>query len=277
MKPVTIKYRPIVFIPAYRTVSGSFPQNWGEVSAKQLIAIACVYKNRISDLAFLKSMSGLPMRVLKRTDDYERFKLMEQLEFISDRRAFHEFIIQEIRLSKVIRPAREYGMRGPLLHAPEPKLKGVTFGQFIFADTYFSNYLESNDENDLNKFIAALYLRIDEKFDESLIQKRHSAVGKIDRTTREAIVINYQLIHEWLSLAYPLIFQRRNEIQAESHPELISGSDKKTTRDSSVWIKVFQNFVGDDILHDDVWASKPVNTIFAYMTRKYKESARSKN
>ena len=53
MKPVTIKYRPISFIPAYRTVSGSFPQNWGEVSAKQLIAIACVYKNRISDLAFL--------------------------------------------------------------------------------------------------------------------------------------------------------------------------------------------------------------------------------
>lgn len=282
MKPVTITYYPVMpnlfRHPIFsRTVSGNFPQNWGEVSAKQLIAIACVYKNRISDLAFLKSMSGLPMRVLKRTDDYERFKLMEQLEFISDRRAFHEFIIQEIRLSKLIRPAREYGMRGPLLHAPEPKLKGVTFGQFIFADTYFSNYLESNDETDLNKFIAALYLRKDEKFDESLIKARYPYVAKIDRTTREAIVINYQLIHEWLSLAYPLIFQRRNEIQAESHPELVSGSDKKTTRDSSVWIKVFQNFVDDDILHDDIWASKPINTIFQYMTRKYKENARGKN
>lgn len=275
MKPVTITYRPISFIPAYRTVSGSFPQNWGEVSAKQLIAVACGYKNRISDLAFLKTMSGLPIRVLKRTDDYERFKLMEQLEFISDRRAFHEFIIQEIRLSKLIRPAREYVMRGPLLHAPEPKLKGVTFGQFIFADTYFSNYLESNDETDLNKFIAALYLRKDEKFDEQLIQKRYSAVGKIDRITREAIVINYQLIHEWLSLAYPLIFQRRremSEIALSPEREAVEGKG-----DSNVWIKVFQNFVGDDILHDDMWASKPVNTIFAYMTRKYKESARSKN
>ncbi len=269
MKPVTIKYRPISFIPAYRTVSGSFPENWGEVSAKQLIAIACVYKKRISDLAFLKAMSCLPMRVLKRTDDYERFKLMEQLEFISDRRAFHEFIIKEIRLSKLIRPAREYGMRGPLLHAPEAKLKGVTFGQFIFADTYFSNYLESNDENDLNKFIAALYLRVDEKFDESLIKARYAYVGKIDQTTREAIAINYQLIHEWLSLAYPLIFQKRNElVDSETR------NPQPGTRDSSPWIKIFQNFVGDDILHDDQWADKPINTIFQYMTRKYKENAR---
>lgn len=275
-KPVTIKYRPISFIPAYRTVSGSFPQNWGEVSAKQIIAIACLYKNCISDVAFLKRMTGIPAHVLKRTDDYERFKLMEQLEFISDRRAYHEFIIKTLPSTRFAAQGALRSLslsKGAMLFAPEPKLKAVTFGQFIFADTYFSNYLESNDENDLNKFIAALYLRKYEKFDEQLIQKRHSAIGKIDRTTREAIVINYQLIREWLSLAYPLIFQKRNEmISDESSPEQRSVSKS----DSSIWIKIFQNFVGDDILHDEEWASKPVNTIFAYMTRKNKENARRK-
>ena len=45
--------------------------------------------------------------------------------------------------------------------------------------------------------------------------------------------------------------------------------------DDSPWIKVFQNFVGDDIIHDEVWAAKPVNSIFSYMTRKYKENARA--
>ena len=270
MKSFTITYRPISFIPAYRTASGSFPQNWGEVSAKQLIAIACVYKNRISDLLFMKRMTGIPMGVLKRTDDYERFKLMEQLEFIVDRRAFHEFIISKISIRTT--PVIPNLFRDLLLYAPEPKLKGVTFGQFIFADTYFSNYQETQKEEDLNKFIAAIYLRKGEKFDEKLIQKRHLAVGKIDQTTREAIVINYQLIHEWLSLAYPLIFQRRNELITDE-----TRNPKHETRDSSIWIKVFQNFVGDDILHDEEWANKPVNTIFAYMTRKYKENARSKN
>jgi len=271
MKPVTIKYRPISIISAYRTVSGSFPQNWGEVSAKQLIAVACVYKNRISDLAFLQSMSGLPMRVLKRTDDYERFKLMEQLEFISERKPYHEFIINELRnpFSRF-----RFPVSGLLLHAPSPKLKGITFGQFIFADTYFSNYLKSDDENDLNKFIAAIYLRKDEKFDEKCIQQHHAAIGKLDRTTREAIVINYQLIREWLSLAYPLIFQRQREITG-SEPSPEPRSESKA--DISPWIKIFQNFVGDDILHDDQWASKPINTIFQYMTRKYKENARRKN
>lgn len=267
MKPVTIKYRPISFIPAYRTVSGNFPQNWGEVSAKQLIAIACIYKNRISDLAFLKTMSGLPIRILKRTDDYERFKLMEQLEFISDRRAFHEFIIRKLDIFKYAPNL----FRDSILYAPEGKLKGVTFGQFIFADTYFSNYQASQDEDDLNKFIAALYLRPKISFEEKLIQCNYRYIGKIDRSTREAIAINYSLIREWLALAYPLIFQRKTE------QEFISNAEEKPKHDQTAWIKIFENFVGDDMLHYDDWAARPINHIFSFMTRKYKENARGKN
>jgi hypothetical protein len=159
-------------------------------------------------------------------------------------------------------------------YSPQPKLKGVTFGQFIFADTYFANYQESQNEIDLNKFIASLYLGMNERFEEPLIQERFESIGKLNLNIRQAIVLNFQLIHEWLALAYPLIFQKREEIFNETpgHPELVSGSH----HDPNQWIKVFQNFVGDDILHDDVWASKPVNTIFAYMTRKYKENARKK-
>jgi hypothetical protein len=94
----------------------------------------------------------------------------------------------------------------------------------------------------------------------------------LDLNIRQAIVLNFQLIHEWLALAYPLIFQKHEQVLNDEtrNPEPVS-------RNSSPWIKVFQNFVGDDILHDDVWASKPVNTIFAYMTRKYKENARTRN
>ncbi len=167
---------------------------------------------------------------------------------------------------------------GLILFAPEGKLKGITFGQFIFADTYFANYQHSNDQTDLNKFIASLYLKKDESFDEKVIQSRHSHIDKIDQNTREAIVLNYQLIHEWLALAYPLIFQKQTEmltstssVSAEQLPEHEAVEGSSHQRDPNQWIKVFQNFVGDDILHDEVWAAKPVNTIFAYMTRKYKE------
>jgi len=151
-------------------------------------------------------------------------------------------------------------------------LKGVTFGQFIFADTYFANYQQSGDETDLNKFIASLYLGKNEKFDERLIQERFESVGKLKINIRQAIVLNYQLIHEWLTLAYPLIFQKREEIIIDESSDRAS-----PVSEAAPWIKVFQNFVGDDIIHDEVWAAKPVNTIFAYMTRKYKENARTHN
>lgn len=265
MKSVTIRYRPVKWLPIYRTVAGSFPQNWGDVTAEQLVAIACLYKNRISELLFLKRMSGLPMGVLKRCDDYERFKLMEHLEFVGNRRPYHEFIVKKIKKGTM-------GTNGDDLRAPAGKLKGVSFGQFIFADTYFSNYQGTGNVEDLNKFIAALYLKPGEGFEEGIIERRHESIGKVDIHIREAIVLNYQLMHEWLALAYPLIFQKK-----ETEDRRLETEDgKQETGNGNTWIKVFQNFVGDDILHDDVWASKPINTIFTYMTRKYKENARRK-
>ncbi len=273
MLKIEVKYRPISWLPITRKLNCNVPQYWADVTQKQLVAIACLYKSAISDINFLKAMSGLKKRILNRLNDFERYKLMEIFEFVGDQKPHHEFIVRRIEL-------RRLSLSKPVLaiHAPSPKLMGVTFGQFIFADTYFANYQESQDETDLNKFIASLYLKKDEAFDEKLIQSRHFQIGKIDKNTREAIVLNYQLIHEWLALAYPLIFQKREEISCESRDKasLVSSPEPEKHHDPNQWIKVFQNFVGDDIIHDEVWAAKPVNTIFAYMTRKYKENARKK-
>ena len=262
MLKIEVKYRPISWLPFTRKAKSNVPQNWGNVNQKQLIAIACLYKSRISDIAFLKEMSGLKKRILNKLSDFEHYKLMEIFEFIGDQKPYHEFIIRKISIYR----------KGLVLCAPEGKLKGISFGQFIFADTYFANYQESDDETDLNKFIASLYLKKDESFDEKQIQSRHSWVGKIDKNVREAIVLNYQLMHEWLALAYPLIFHTVKNLSMNQTASMAEPVEAK--RDPNIWIKVFQNFVGDDIIHDEIWAAKPVNTIFAYMTRKYKENAR---
>jgi len=266
MLKIEVKYHLVNWLPVTRNVNSNVPQNWSDLTQKQLIAIACLYKSAISDINFLKAMSGLKKRILNRLNDFDKYKLMGIFEFVGEQKAHHEFIIRrlELRWLSLSKP-------GVILFAPEGKLKGITFGQFIFADTYFANYQESQDETDLNKFIASLYLKKDESFDEKLIQSRHFQIGKIDKNIREAIVLNYQLIHEWLALAYPLIFQKREELfNGATVGELVEPVE------GNIWIKVFQNFVGDDILHDEIWAAKPVNTIFAYMTRKYKENARKK-
>ncbi len=286
MLKIEVKYRPVSWLPFIRKVNSNVPQNWGDVTQKQLIAIASLYKSAISDISFLKAMSGLTKRILDKLSDFERYKLMEIFEFIGDHKPHHEFVIKKLPSTgsgSLLRCLSAKQSKAGLLQAPEGKLKGITFGQFIFADTYFANYQQSNEETDLNKFIASLYLKKDEVFDEKLIQIRHLQIGKIDKNTREAIVLNYQLIHEWLALAYPLIFQKQtemltsmNSVSAEPLPEREAVEGSSHQRDPNQWIKIFQNFVGDDIIHDEVWAAKPVNTIFAYMTRKYKENARRK-
>ena len=261
MLKIEVKYRPIRWIPFIRKVNSNVPQNWGDVTQAQLIAIACLYKSSISDLDFLKAMAGLKKGIVSKLSDFEHFKLMEIFAFIGDQKPHHEFIIRKLSISHY-----------PVLYAPSSMLKGVTFGQFIFADTYFANYQQSGNETELNKFIASLYIDKNEKFEERLIQERFESIGKLEINIRQAIILNYQLIHEWLALAYQLIFQKQSETinddsKGRAHP----------VSDGSSWIKVFQNFVGDDIIHDEVWAAKPVNTIFAYMTRKYKENARTRN
>ncbi len=266
MKELTLRYRPFLLIRFYRTISVNYPESWAEINASQLVAIACLYNQALTDVQFISKMFALPKKIVRRFAPFELFKIMQCIEFIADRKPFHEFIIKELPISSV------FGLHasGSLLFAPLPKLKGVTFGQFIFADTYFADYQRTQKQEDLHKFIAALYLKKGEIFRESVIE-RHSLINRIDRHTLEAIYINYNLLREWLALAYPLIFQHhdsRDKAHSESHPELVSGSVQNT------WIKVFQNIVGDDILHDDQWADKPINTIFQFMTRKYKENAR---
>jgi hypothetical protein len=266
MLTIEVKYRPVNWLPFSGKAESKVPQNWGELNQKQLIAVASLFNSAISDINFLQSMSGLKKSILHKLSDYERHKLMEIFEFVGDQKPYHEFIIRKLSVSHC-----------PMLLAPCPKLKGVTFGQFIFADTYFGNYQQSQNETDLNKFIASLYLCMNEKFEERLIQERFLCIGKLDLNIRQSVALNFQLIHEWLALAYPLIFQKLASAASRSASDTsleAPVAEPVKARDPNQWIKVFQNFVGDDILHDDVWASKPVNTIFAYMTRKYKENAR---
>jgi len=261
MITIEVKYRPVRWLPFSKKMESKVPQNWGEMDQKQLISVACLFNSASSDIAFLQSMSGLKKRILDKLSDFEQHKLMEIVEFIGELKPYPEFIIRKLSVS-----------HHPVLYAPSPKLKGVTFGQFIFADTYFANYQESQNEIDLNKFIASLYLGRNEKFEERLIQERYEPIGKLEFNIRQAIVLNFQLIHEWLALAYPLIFQKQEQVMNDD-----TRNQETVSLNSSPWIKVFQNFVGDDIIHDEVWAAKPVNTIFAYMTRKYKENARTRN
>jgi len=100
MLKIEVKYHPVNWLSFTRKVNSNVPQNWCDVTQKQLIAIACLYKSAISDIDFLKEMSGLTKRILNKLSDFERYKLMEIFEFIGDQKPHHEFIIKKLHTKR---------------------------------------------------------------------------------------------------------------------------------------------------------------------------------
>ena len=256
MKKITVIYHPHKWLNWKRIAAGLHPESWNEVTPAQLIAIATTYKGKISDVNFLHIMTGIKKRILRKLDPYHHYKLIELLDFIYDLKPFNSFIIKKLNI------------QGRSFFSPKPNLKNMTFGQFIFIDSYFANYQTTYHKSDMDNFLAALYLPTGEKFDENYLEKHSPLMAKVDTITREAILINYMLIKEWLTESYPLLFCKREEDdqQQKEKPE------NKKQHDSMAWVKILESIVGDDIINHDRYTQVPLHNMLRFMTGKLKEN-----
>jgi hypothetical protein len=253
MKQLTVGYNPYRWINLKRKARGSHPECWNEITSRQLIAVACTYKGKITDIGFLHVMTGLKKKVLKKLDIYHRYKLMELMNFMDDLKPFNAFILDKLKIDN------QY------FYSPKSQLKAMTFGQFIFVDSFFNNYQQNNNKAELNNFMAALYLPAGRKFNEELIEQNSTLMSRVGAVTREAAVINYLLIKQWLTVKYPLLF-----IKADNSE---NRENKKTPRhDAMSWVKIFENLVGEDLINQDKYAGIPVHNVFRFMTAKVKDN-----
>ncbi len=259
MITIAIEY-PYLFFK--RKATGKAPSSWAELTERQFVAISRTINGTKPDFLFLSVLTGISQNLLKRLSPFDLFKLSDGIDFVSQAENSHSaFIIGKI-------PGTDFV-------SPKPKLAGMTFGQFIFAESYYHDWMAScsaepkQDEKVLNNFIASLYLPTNEKFTNESIQV---SVGKIANTTldiRKAIAFNYSLVMIWLQQAYPLIFQP-NDDSVETHGRASNISKSK----QSGWLNLFESLVGDDLINRDRYADLPVHTVLRYLTNKYKESAR---
>ncbi len=259
MVNITLEYQPFSFFSYKRKLTGSFPSSFEELSAPQLIAIAGLINQTVSETSFLKSMTGIKKFRIKKLDDYQRYQLMLLFEPFTEIKPYHTFIIPQINTPATI------------LYSPKPKLSGVTFGQFIFAESYFTSYQADKNKIDLHKFIASLYLPKLRHFNEDKIAAAALIVSRVKPEIPDAIVINYVLIKEWLALAYPLVFQHDQEDEETGKPKKLN---KPNT--SSAWLKIFENVVGDDLINQDKYAQLPLHNVLRWMTTKIKENIKRK-
>lgn len=225
------------------------PARWEELSAGQLALVARSYHDGVSDAEMLAGMCGLKLKLVKRFDDYQMYVLGKQLDFMGEFKPAYAFVLKRVKK----------------LSAPLPRMEGVSFGQFIFADTYYEQYIDTEDEKALNKFIACLYLPEKKEFSEKLIEQRAEYVAlHLAVIEKTAISLNYRLVKEWITERYPFVFQKPVE----------DVEKKKVKPKSGSWVQILEGIVGDDIINQDKYAGLPMHTVLRFLTQKIKEYAR---
>ena len=246
MQQIKIPYH---FFLIYRYKSRQLPQKWEELSTEQLIAVAEYYMGICDDISFLSEMYCVKKRIIRKLPSFFKYKLAKELDFLTDYTPYNNFVIKRIAS----------------LYAPKYKLEGVSFGQFMFADTFYNNWCSSGSDSDLNNFVACLYLPWDFVFDSKYLDVLAKRVARIDNNTKYAITLNYRLIKEWLPDVYPLIFDK---------PDSDEKKKKRPSSPGNGWISIFEAVVGDDIVNHDKYANLPMHQVLRYITKKIKEHAK---
>lgn len=255
MNQLVIEY-PFLFFT--RRAKGISPSSWNELSETQFLEISRLVHGKEIDFQFLSVLTSFSKRLIKALSPYQLGKLSDQFDFIGNSAKTHNYFFS----SK---------LKGTNLYSPQPKLAGMTFGQFIFADTYYNNWLNDKKDEDLNKFIASLYLFRNEKYNEDANSSRKIRIGKVPKDLRLSIAYNYSLIISWLQNSYPLIFHRSIE---DPSAEQSDGIRPNIRHKDSGWLKIFDSLVGDDLINRNKYARLPIHAVLSFLTAKYKENAR---
>ncbi len=260
MEKITLEYQPFSFLNYTRRINGNFPSYFSELLPKQLIAIVNFLNQKISETMFLEFLTGIKGSKINKMDDYHRYNLMKLFHPFMEVRPHNAFIIPEIKTS------------GKIFCSPKIKMAHLTFAQFIFVESYFTEYQTDKKPNDLHKFIASLYLEQNHSFNEDDILINAFTLSRVKPEILESIVLNYVLVREWLAESYPMIFEQVEEEKDEEKQK--PKSHKKGS--NSGWIKIFQNIVGDDLINHDRYALLPLHNVLRWMTTKIKENLKHK-
>lgn len=244
------------------------PDRWLELNINQFLLIAESFCKDLSDNLFVSRFIGYSEDNLS---DYFLYKIYECFQFLySCDSGVDFFYIDRLPDTR--------------LYAPGYRLKGMTFEQFMHIDTMFNKYIRNNTDDNLNMFVAHVYIRHNECFvlsqddkknlfsinRKKLLKPSENAkiiAKRVDKHIKYAVFLNYILIKHWLSKSFPFLF-----------PEDDTPSNKKSRIGipSVKWLDIFDSFVGDDIAQMDKYRTMPATTAFRIMNKRIKESQKNK-
>ena len=244
-----------------KTYKGSVPEKWSELNHKQFVAIASIIRTQQFNFKPLQAITGINKSLLEQLDNVELYHLIEQLNWINEAAPMNRFIIKSV--GKYVTPADMY--------------ENVSWGRFIYIDTYLCDYIENQKNETLNLLCSHLFFSKKNKtepFNHNLSCERAISrlITSIDINERYALMINSLMLREWLAIKFPLIFPKPKPGQ-----EKTADDEKRAGKTQNPWIKMHNAIVGDNIADYERYAELPCLVVLRYITQKIKENAKKRS
>lgn len=146
------------------TINFTLPETWNELTDSQLIAIAPLYFQALSENQFkLQALACLiDNKILAYLDAEYIMQLFPCIEFLTGK----------IELTQ----QKFSGIYNNLV-GPAPAFDNMTVAEYISADNHFREFLKNGSDESLNEFFACLFRPIQDKRDMTDRRKKYSALG----------------------------------------------------------------------------------------------------
>lgn len=249
------------------------PESWNDLTKKQLLSISLSISKTVTDPAAenyseliyaskiesIRSVLKMPWYKYMHVTSGQIAQLFPLVDFLNT-----------IDLDKQLIPSVRVGFKK--YYGPSKGLRQSTFGEFIAADTYFGNFINTGDFLHLHKLIACLYRPkqanysevknttkwngdIREEFNDNLIASRAECFAK-----------SLPLSYKWAILYFYYGFRNKHVL---SFKNIFSKPKKAEDRSGNDygWAGVQMNLSGKEFGDFDEVAKKNWYTLLVFMSK----------
>lgn len=202
---------------------------WNELNRAQLLELMPVLYGQFTDhyqqkIELLAILFGINRLFALRITAVQFCQILWMTDFL---------IGEHVGLTEQQLPSVRPRWYGRKLYGPASGFDNLRFLEFVFADSYFVAYSQSQEVKYLHQLLAVLYRpqraryrpsAADyggdrrEDFNENLVDERVAEVARLSSAEQLAILTWYRGCRHALELQYELVFTPANETQAADNP-----------------------------------------------------------
>jgi len=184
----------------YKSFTRELPDRWNELTTEQLLYICRLLERNLSEPVFtvaaLRYLLKLPRKQFAAIHPADMQALAQATAYMLEH---PNLTFQKLPTVRALRWFRFEG--------PESALTNCSFEQFFeYAETYYMQYLTTQQTKYLNLLIASLYVRVGDYFKPNNVEPNAKLIKYLPNHVKLAILIFYTGCRSFLAQKFPNVF-----------------------------------------------------------------------